>query len=180
MRTTPIYRLRSSARSPSCRREQAVDAVFGYMEIIDEGGKAFSVYRCGPFSWLRYLYFGSYIPTPTIIFRRGRLDRAPELDERFVDAADYDFYLRLLRGAKVRRLRTPVVRFRYHARSKTASRPGLQSSEGMAIRLSLARNPMERGMIRVFGRARGIRDRLFPPWPDLDRQEMHAGPRPGR
>ena len=46
----------------------------------------------------RYLYVGEYIPTPTIIFRRSILSEALRLDESYVDAADYDFYLRLLRG----------------------------------------------------------------------------------
>ena len=48
--------------------DPSVDAIFGQMDIIDAKGATTGRYRCGRFSWIRYLYFGEYIPTPTIIF----------------------------------------------------------------------------------------------------------------
>ena len=80
------------------RSDPSIDAIFGHMDIIDANGTTTRRYRCGRFSWIRYLYFGEYIPTPTIIFRSSILSEALRLDESYVDAADYDFYLRLLRG----------------------------------------------------------------------------------
>lgn len=142
-----------------------LDAVYGYMEIVDRAGRRLKVHRCGPFSWWRYLYLGGYIPTATIIFKRRLLERAPRLDERFVDAADYDFSLRLLRGATVRRMRTPLVKFRFHPESKTGSRIEVQLREAMEIRLRMARNPTERAVMRVLRGVQAVRDRLFPPWP---------------
>ena len=43
-------------------------------------------------SWRRYLYLGTWVTTPTIVFRRELLARAPLLNESYADAADYDFF----------------------------------------------------------------------------------------
>jgi hypothetical protein len=66
------------------------------------------------------------------------------LGETYVDAADYDFYLRLLRTARVERLPDPLVRFRYHAESKTGSDYTRGQREALAIRRNRARGRMER------------------------------------
>jgi glycosyltransferase involved in cell wall biosynthesis len=144
-----------------------VDAVFGFMDVVDEEGRVARRYRCGRFNWTRYLYSGEYLPTPTIIFRRSLLERAPQLDEGYVDAADYDFYLRLLRGAKVQNTRRPLVRFRYHDASKTASSPDVQRREGLAIRLSHARSRLERAPLRLVSRALDWRRSGRSTWPEL-------------
>ncbi len=122
--------------------------------------------RCGPFSWRRYLWIGEYLPTVTVIFRRALLARVGELDERWADAADYDFYLRLLRGARVARMRVPLVRFRFHADSKTASNLDLQRREALEIRLGYARNGFERGLMRAIEGSTRIRNAVRPPWPE--------------
>lgn len=145
-----------------------LDAVHGYMQIVDDEGRLIRLQRFDSFNWHRYLYVGGHLATPTIIFRRRLLARAPSLDERFVDAADYHFYLRLLRGAKVHRIEKPIVRFRYHGGSKTASQVEVQLREAMRIRLSWARNPAQRAVMRLAARVRRFRDRVAPPWPELD------------
>lgn len=150
-----------------CFDDPETDAIFGFMEIVDEAGEHQKLYRCGRFRWRRYLYFGEYLPTPTVIFRRELFERTGPLDERYADAADYDFYLRLLRGARVTRVRRPLVRFRYHATSKTASNVRLQREEALAIRLGYARNPVERRMMALADRARNVRNELIRPWPEL-------------
>jgi glycosyltransferase involved in cell wall biosynthesis len=147
--------------------DPSIDAVFGFMDIVDEDGHLTKQYRCGPFSWRRYLYLGDYLPTSTLIFRRALLERAPQLDERYADAADCDFYLRLLRGARVTRVRRPLVRFRYHAASKTASNIKLQMREAREIRLRHARSPAGRWLIRSVTRAKRVRESLVPSWPEL-------------
>ena len=143
------------------------DAIFGFTDIIDENGAFQKQYKCGPFNWRRYLYFGDYLPTVTVIFRRSLLAKAPRLNERYADTADYDFYLRLLRGAKVRRIRQSLVRFRYHPVSKTASNPDLQRREGMEIRLTYARNELERRFMQSAGWLMEKRSTLLSPWPEL-------------
>jgi glycosyltransferase involved in cell wall biosynthesis len=154
------------------RENPSADAVFGFMDVVDEDGRFQRQYRCGPFSWWRYLYAGDYLPTPTIVFRRSLLDRVPRLDERYEDAADYDFYLRLLRGRRVLRLRRSLVRFRYHEASKTGSNIDLQQREALEIRLGFARNIPQRWAMLAIRHAKRLRGRIIAPWPEarkLDR-----------
>lgn len=155
-----------------------VDAVFGFMDVVDQDGRPIKQYRCGPFNWLRYLYFGHYMPTPTIIVRRRLLEKAPQLDERYADAADYDFYLRLLRGARVKRFRESLVRFRYHDTSKTASNVGLQQREAMDVRMTYARNQIERALMRGADRVIRARNAVISPWPELDESSRSSGATP--
>jgi glycosyltransferase involved in cell wall biosynthesis len=151
-------------------QSREIDAVFGFMEIVDEHGRVLKRYRSPAFSWRRYVYLGDYLPTPTVIFRRSLLVRAARLDESYLDAADCDFVLRLLRGAKVRRVRRPLVRFRYHRASKTASNLDLQQREALEIRLRYARNRVERSLIRAVSRVKRLRQSVSPflPHPPLD------------
>src|SRR5919109_306778 len=81
-----------------------VGAVFGAVNYVDEHGEVFRTLVPPKWSWRKYLYFGAFVTTPTIIWRRELLEQAPSLNERYKDAADYDFYLRLLRGARVDRI----------------------------------------------------------------------------
>ena len=62
------------------RSDPSIDAIFGHMDIIDANGTTTGRYRCGRLRWIRYLYVGEYIPTPTIIFRRSILSEALRLD----------------------------------------------------------------------------------------------------
>jgi glycosyltransferase involved in cell wall biosynthesis len=131
-----------------------VDAVFGGIDIVDEEGELRRRYLPPPYSWQRYLFMGDYIPTETIVFRRPLLDGASALDERFVDAADYDFFLRLLHGRSVVRMREPIVRYRYHPDSKTARDPWLAQAEHMAIRRQWARGRRDLMIMEGFDRAK--------------------------
>ena len=129
-----------------------IDAVYGPMEITDEEGVRRRLYRPLPFSWRLYLFIGDYLTTPTIIFRRRLLEHVGPLDERYVDAADYDFHLRLLRNARVERRREPLVRFRYHAESKTGGDHMRGQREAMQIRLRWARGPRDRLLMQGYDR----------------------------
>jgi glycosyltransferase involved in cell wall biosynthesis len=142
-----------------------VDAVFGGIDIVDEDGAQRRRYIPPPYSWQRYLFMGDYIPTETIIFRRSLLAAAPALDERFVDAADYDFFLRLLHGRAVVRIQGPLLRYRYHPESKTARDPWLAQAEHMVIRRQWARGRRDLMLMKGFDRAkRAILPRISP-WP---------------
>ena len=99
-----------------------VDVLYGGIQFTDEDLVVRRTYIPAAPSFHRYLFFGDYIPTPTFIFRRSLLAGSGLLDERWVDAADYDFYLRLMHGRRVHRFPEPLVRFRYHAGSKTGTR----------------------------------------------------------
>jgi GT2 family glycosyltransferase len=144
-----------------------VDAVYGGMDITDEDGRVRREYHPSAFSWRRYLYLGDYLPTPTIIFRRRLLEEVALLDESYVDAADYDFFLRLFRGARVEGRPEALVRFRYHPESKTARDAFKGQREALQIRLRWAAAPHQRFLMRSIDRAK----RLFLPrissWPRM-------------
>jgi len=146
-------------------RNPLTDAVFGAVNYIDENGEVFRTLVPPKFSWRRYLYFGAFVTTPTIIFRRELLTHARELNEQYADAADYDFYLRLLRGVRVDRIEQPYLNFRYHPTSKTTTDVWVQLNEAREIRLRWARNPIQRGVMRSW---EGLRRAILPrisSWP---------------
>jgi glycosyltransferase involved in cell wall biosynthesis len=140
-------------------------AIYGGINYVDEAGRIFRTLAPGKFSWRRYLYLGSFLPTPTVIFRRRLLARAPSLNEAYKDAADYDFYLRLLRGAPVDLIDEPLVNFRYHPSSKSTADVWTQLDEAQSIRLGWARNPIDRALMRSWeGAKRAILPRISS-WP---------------
>jgi glycosyltransferase involved in cell wall biosynthesis len=146
-------------------RNPLTGAIFGAVNYVDEKGEVFRTLVPPRFSWRKYLYLGAFVTTPTIIFRRELLAQAPSLNERYVDAADYDFYLRLLRGARVDRIDEPLLNFRYHPASKTTTDVWVQLNEAMEIRLGWAGNPVQRGVMRSWeGMRRAILPRISS-WP---------------
>jgi glycosyltransferase involved in cell wall biosynthesis len=146
-------------------RNPLTGAIFGAVNYIDENGGVFRTLVPPKFNWRRYLYFGAFVTTPTIIFRRELLAQAPSLNENYVDAADYDFYLRLLRAVRVDRIEEPYLNFRYHPTSKTTTDVWVQLDEAREIRLGWARNPVQRGVMRSW---EGLRRAILPrisSWP---------------
>lgn len=140
-------------------------AIYGGVEFIDEHGEPIRTYIPARFSWRRYLYLHYYYPSPTFIFRRALLRRASGLNEAYADAADYDFYLRLLRGMRVDRRAEPLVRFRYHPQSKSTVDVWRQHDEALAVRLNWARRPRDRMLMKSVETAkRGLLPRISN-WP---------------
>jgi glycosyltransferase involved in cell wall biosynthesis len=144
-----------------------LDAIYGTMQITDEDGRVRREYRPAAFGWRRYLYLGDYLPTPTIIFRRSLLERVGLLDEAYVDAADYDFYLRLFEHARVERVDEALVRFRYHPESKTARDAFRGQREALAIRLKWARGPHERLLMHAIDRGKRLLLPRLSSWPRM-------------
>lgn len=131
-----------------------VDVVFGGVHFTDGEARTRRVYVPGAYSWPRYLFLGDYIPTPTFLFRRSLLEETGLLHESWVDAADYDFYLRLLHGRRVERIPEPLVRFRYHEGSKTARDAMKAQGEAAQIRLQWARGHRDRLIMVGFDSAK--------------------------
>jgi GT2 family glycosyltransferase len=125
------------------------------------------VYRPWRFRWRLYLLLGDYLPTPTIIFRRKLLETVGLLDEKYVDAADYDFYLRLFRYARVERLPEPLVRFRYHADSKTGRDAFRGQREALQIRLKWARGRGDRLLMEGLDRLKRSALPRISAWPRM-------------
>jgi glycosyltransferase involved in cell wall biosynthesis len=144
-----------------------VGAVFGGMHVIDEDGAVHRRYQPGRYSWRRYLIMGDYIPTPSIIFRRALFDEVGPLDETYVDAADYDFYLRLFERCRVERRPEALIRFRYHPESKTAKDVWVQQREALRIRLKWADGPFDRFLMEGFDLAKRTILPRISRWPKL-------------
>lgn len=142
-----------------------VMVVFGGIDIIDEHGNVRRRYVPGPYSWQRYLFLGDYLPTETIIFRRSLLERTGLLNEHFEDAADYDFYLRLLHMQRVERLAEPLLLYRYHPASKTARDPWLAQGEHRVIRDQWARGVRDRAVMVGFDRLKRVVLPRISSWP---------------
>ena len=147
------------------RRNPLAGAIFGGVNYVDEHGEVFRTLIPPRFSWRRYLYLGTWVTTPTIVFRRELLAQAPTLNEGYADAADYDFYLRLLRGVRVDLIEEPLINFRYHPASKSESDVWTQLDEAREIRRGWARNPAQ---IAVMEGWEGVKRAILPrisSWP---------------
>jgi glycosyltransferase involved in cell wall biosynthesis len=138
------------------QRNPAVQVVYGGLDFMDADGHVRREYRPAGWSWHRYLLLGDYVPTPTFVFRADRFREVGPLDERWVDAADYDFYLRLTHGARVERMPQAHVRFRWHATSKSATDVWKQQDEARAIRLRWSRSARDRAVMLGFDRAKRV------------------------
>ncbi len=136
------------AANPDCQ------VAYAGIDFTDAEGVTRRRYRPAPWSFRRYLLLGDYVPTPAILFRRSRYEAVGPLDEHWVDAADYDFYLRLMHGVRVDLLPGAHVRFRYHATSKSAVDVWRQQDEALQIRLRWARNARDRAIMIGFDRAK--------------------------
>jgi GT2 family glycosyltransferase len=143
-----------SAAVAYLQRNPAVQVVYGGLDFMDAAGEVKREYRPGGWSWHRYLLLGDYVPTPTFVFRASRYGEVGPLDERWVDAADYDFYLRLTHGVPVERMPQAHVRFRWHATSKSATDVWKQQDEASAIRLQWSRTARDRAVMLGFDRAK--------------------------
>src|SRR4051794_28047104 len=148
-------------------RNPQLAAVYGGIELIDAHSRTHRTYIPPAWSWRRMLYVGDSIPLPTVIFRRSLIDDAGLLDERWRDAADYDFYLRVFGSRRVERIPEPLVRFRFHADSKTSKDVWTQQRELLDIRLRRAQNRRQRAaMIGIDRAKRAILPRISS-WPKL-------------
>lgn len=147
-------------------RREDVHAVFGGIDIIDEKGVVRRRYVPPPFHWRRWLYLGDYVPTETIVFRRALLATAPQLDEACGDAADYDFYLRLLHLRRVERLAGPMLLYRHHAAAKTTSNPWRGQRATRAVRERWAVRPRQIALMRGIDLAKRSVLPLISPWPE--------------
>lgn len=133
-------------------RKPEVQVVYGGLDFTDADGTVRREYRPADWSWHRYLLLGDYVPTPTFVFRASRFREVGLLDERWVDAADYDFYLRLTHGVRVDRMPGPHVRFRWHASSKSATDAFKAQDEASEIRLQWSRGARDRAVMLGFDR----------------------------
>jgi glycosyltransferase involved in cell wall biosynthesis len=137
-------------RNPDCQ------VVYGGLDFTDAAGELRRAYRPAGWSWLRYLLLGDYVQTPTFVFRADRWRVVGPLHEEWVDAADYDFYLRLTHDVRVDRMPDAHVRFRWHAASKSATDVWKQQDEAQRIRLQWSRSARDRAVMVGFDRTKRV------------------------
>ena len=102
----------------------------------------FRTWSRGAFSWRRYLYLGSFVPTPTIIFRRELLSAGAVARTRPTPTRPTTTSTCGCSGASASTgSREPLVNFRYHPASKSSSDVWTQLDEAQRVRLGWAREP---------------------------------------
>jgi glycosyltransferase involved in cell wall biosynthesis len=137
-------------------RHPETQVVYGGLDFTDADGVLRRPYRPARWSWLRYLLLGDYVSTPTFIFRAARAEAVGPLDERWVDAADYDFYLRLTHAVPVDRMPDAHVRFRWHSHSKSSTDPWKAQDEAQRIRMQWSRGWADRAVMVGFDRSKRV------------------------
>jgi glycosyltransferase involved in cell wall biosynthesis len=110
-----------------------VAAVFGWPELIDEGGapfgdsthKDYSVFRVANrarTAWLRHFFDeGNCLCHPTLMIRRGCYADIGLYDARLAQLPDLDFWVRLTKRHPIHVLSEAVTRFRIRAGLQNAS-----------------------------------------------------------
>jgi len=110
-----------------------IGAVFGLAELIDEDGNIFKD-KNYPYSkifkqenrtkeeWLRYFFFNlNCLCHPSILVRRKCHDDVGLYDPRFIQVADFEFYLRLLLKYEIYILQENLIKFRIRANEANTS-----------------------------------------------------------
>lgn len=98
-----------------------LDIVYGDFNVIDPQGRLIYRFKKIPFSnFIASLQgFGVLLSSNAIFWRTGLTSRAGLLDESLDYAMDCEFFSRLTRGAKMKKMNRPLANWRRHARAKT-------------------------------------------------------------
>jgi len=76
------------------------DIVYGNWYFVDENGKEIKKFQTIPYSHKSIIYYGPYIGSTALFFRRNIIDEGLFIDERFKYAMDWEWYARLGRYKK--------------------------------------------------------------------------------
>jgi glycosyltransferase involved in cell wall biosynthesis len=98
-----------------------ISGVYGDIILFNSEGKKYRKVFQINFQNLLSFGKGTIVPHPTLYVRREVYQRY-EYDLKYKYAADYDLILRAIRKYKIVYLNTPIVRFRQHEGSITASK----------------------------------------------------------
>lgn len=114
--------------------DPGVQAICGWCVTIDEAGQPVSQ-RVYPQPTRDVLLKRSFLPQPTVWWRRELLDRFGMLDESLKMCMDYDYWTRLAEAGIVPKLqRRFLAAFRRHEQQKTSGRNATWQAEEQAIR----------------------------------------------
>ena len=95
-----------------------LDLVYGEGEHVDAAGAPLGRYPTEDWDWER-LAEACFVCQPTVFLRRRVLERFGPLDERLRFCMDYEYWLRIARGVRTRRLDRRLARSRLHPGAKT-------------------------------------------------------------
>lgn len=100
------------------KKEKAVFAVFGDINIIDKKSRIIKKNRYLKFSYISAVFnsFGKEIPSNGIFWRNQDL---PLFNESFQYAMDSEYWSRLLVNKKIIKISTLIANFRWHENAKT-------------------------------------------------------------
>lgn len=101
--------------------DPGLDIVYGDFNVVDPRGKLIYRFKKIPFNnFIASLQGFGVLLSSNAIFWRSRLTaQAGMLDESLDYAMDCEFFSRLTRGAKLKKLNRPLANWRRHAQAKT-------------------------------------------------------------
>jgi glycosyltransferase involved in cell wall biosynthesis len=95
--------------------------VYSNLIEIDSTGKSLRRFVTDEFDLEQEINRGNIIPQPASFFRRGVIEQAGWIDERYHYAMDYDLWIRAARIAPIKKVDGWWAGFRLHETSKTVS-----------------------------------------------------------
>jgi len=76
------------------------EIVYGNWYFVNENGKEIKKFQTIPYSYRAIIYYGPYIGSTALFFRRNIIDEGIFIDERFKYAMDWEWYARLGKNKK--------------------------------------------------------------------------------
>jgi glycosyltransferase involved in cell wall biosynthesis len=135
--------------------QPSADVVYGDAAFVDEQGRLLRLLPQHPFSALVLRYYGCFIPSCAVFFRRSVLPLEPwDADARTV--MDWDLYLQLAgAGATFAYVPRPLGAFRVHRAQVTATPLAAEDPEKVRIRTrhGIRQGPPARYALRPLGKA---------------------------
>jgi glycosyltransferase involved in cell wall biosynthesis len=99
-----------------------VDVIYSDCNIILKDGRNNGIIRTQEFDMYKQLNHGNIIPQPTAFFRRKVFDEIGYLDEKLHYAMDYDFWTRIGKKLKIKKMNGEILaNFRMYPESKSIS-----------------------------------------------------------
>lgn len=113
-----------------CQKYPDIDLFIGPVKFLDQNGKVVGVWRCPfgryekdlyPKELFERLLIQNFIGIPAPFFKKSLVERQGDLRKDLWYTADWDFWLRIARSARVRYLPEPLAAFRIHSASQTVT-----------------------------------------------------------
>lgn len=118
--------------------DPTLDVVFGDFSLIDSEGRQLRYYDVSPWDWRRFYQRGCYIFSGATFFRRSVFQEYGDFRVDLHYCMDLEFFLRIGRGVKAKKVAGLLGSLRVHPGSKTVSTPFPFIREAYAVRKSYA------------------------------------------